>query len=77
MEFLAGGRGEGGGIPLLQAAFGFRAFVAEEEDVFRGDFWGKGGGVSELGREIGKLVAEPARAFAVDELVGHIVMELK
>ena len=41
--------GEGGGVPLLQAAFRFRAVEAEEEDVFVCYFWWEGLGVLEFG----------------------------
>ena len=51
--------GEGGGVPLLQAAFGFRAVEAEEEDVFVCYFWWEGLGVLEFGWEGGEVVADP------------------
>ena len=56
---------------MLETAFGFGALVAEEEDVFGGYFWGKGGGVGERWREIWEVVADPAGAFTGDEVVGH------
>ena len=58
---------EGRGIPLLQADFGLGAFVAEEEDVFVCDERREVLGVLELGREVGLVIAYPARSF------GHVV----
>lgn len=54
---------EGRGIPLLQADFGLRTLVAEEEDVFICDERREVLGVLKLGGKVGLVIAYPARSF--------------
>lgn len=60
--------GEGGGVPLLEAAFGFGAVEAEEEDVFVCYFGREVLGVLKFSREIWERVTDPAWTWLVVSL---------
>lgn len=53
------------GIPLLQAAFWFRAVEPEEQNVLFCDFGGQVLGVLQFGGQGGEVVAYPAGTFGV------------